>query len=98
MCDTDQYELFLTRDFCDCIPCVLAKVNFSMLLLLMQCIQPENIFIKNDQYKLGDFGLVSKIENHDNMEEGDSWYMSMELLSGDWDDLTKLRLATVSFF
>jgi len=52
-------------------------------------IKPENIFIKNDQYKLGDFGLVSKIENHDDVEEGDSRYMSMELLSGDLDDLTK---------
>jgi serine/threonine protein kinase len=52
-------------------------------------IKPDNIFIKNDQYKLGDFGLVSKIENHDDVEEGDSRYMSMELLSGDLEDLTK---------
>jgi wee1-like protein kinase len=52
-------------------------------------IKPENIFIKNDQYKLGDFGLVSKIENHSDVEEGDSRYMSMELLSGDLEDLTK---------
>lgn len=52
-------------------------------------IKAENIFIKNDQYKLGDFGLVSKIENQDDVEEGDSRYMSMELLSGDLEDLTK---------
>lgn len=52
-------------------------------------IKPDNIFIKNDQYKLGDFGLVSKIENHNDVEEGDSRYMSMELLSGDLEDLTK---------
>ncbi len=52
-------------------------------------IKAENIFIKNDQYKLGDFGLVSKIENHNDVEEGDSRYMSMELLSGDLEDLTK---------
>lgn len=51
-------------------------------------IKPENIFIKNDQYKLGDFGLVSKVSAHD-VEEGDSRYMSMELLSGDHTDLTK---------
>ena len=55
-------------------------------------IKPENIFIKNDQYKLGDFGLVSKIENHEDVEEGDSRYMSMELLSGELDDLTKVSL------
>ena len=51
-------------------------------------IKPENIFIKNDQFKLGDFGLVSKISEHD-VEEGDSRYMSRELLSGDHSDLTK---------
>lgn len=55
-------------------------------------IKPENIFVKNDQYKLGDFGLVAKSTTHDDVEEGDSRYMSMELLSGDHDDLTKVRL------
>lgn len=45
--------------------------------------------IKNDQFKLGDFGLVSKISYHDDVEEGDSRYMSKELLSGDHADLTK---------
>lgn len=52
-------------------------------------IKPENLFIKNDQFKLGDFGLVSKISNHQDVEEGDSRYMSIELLSGDHQDLTK---------
>lgn len=53
-------------------------------------IKPENIFIKNDQYKLGDFGLVSKIEkSHSDVEEGDSRYMAMELLTEDLEDLTK---------
>lgn len=51
-------------------------------------IKPENVFIKNDQFKLGDFGLVSKVSSHD-VEEGDSRYMSRELLSGDHTDLTK---------
>jgi serine/threonine protein kinase len=45
--------------------------------------------LKNDQFKLGDFGLVSKIAYHNDVEEGDSRYMSMELLSGDHGDLTK---------
>jgi len=66
-------------------------------------IKPENIFIRNDMYKLGDFGLVSKItrvlqsdgitvriQHGDDVEEGDSRYMSRELLSsGDYPDLTK---------
>jgi serine/threonine protein kinase len=52
-------------------------------------IKPENIFVKNDQFKLGDFGLVTKMNSED-VEEGDSRYMSMELLSGDHSDLTKV--------
>lgn len=52
-------------------------------------IKPENIFLKNDQYKLGDFGLVIKLGAVSDIEEGDSRYMSMELLSGDRSDLTK---------
>jgi len=52
-------------------------------------LKPDNIFVKNDQFKLGDFGLVTKTSNHQDVEEGDSRYMSMELLSGDHADLTK---------
>jgi wee1-like protein kinase len=53
-------------------------------------IKPENIFIKNDQFKLGDFGLVSKSSSHDDViEEGDSRYMSLELLTGEHTELTK---------
>jgi wee1-like protein kinase len=53
-------------------------------------IKPENVFLKNDQYKLGDFGLVNKASASQDVEEGDSRYMSMELLSGDnRSDLTK---------
>jgi wee1-like protein kinase len=52
-------------------------------------IKPDNIFLKNDQYKLGDFGLVSLSSASSDVEEGDSRYMSMELLSGDRSDLTK---------
>lgn len=56
-------------------------------------IKPENIFIKGDKYKLGDFGLVTKATTKGNdVEEGDSRYMSLELLSGDDEkDLTKVR-------
>ena len=45
--------------------------------------------LKNEQFKLGDFGLVTKISYHHDVEEGDSRYMSMELLSGEHEDLTK---------
>jgi len=52
-------------------------------------IKPDNIFLKNDQFKLGDFGLVATTRYDKDVEEGDSRYMSMELLSGDHNDLTK---------
>lgn len=52
-------------------------------------IKPENIFVKNDQFKLGDFGLASKSTCNKDIEEGDARYMSKELLSGDYKDLTK---------
>jgi wee1-like protein kinase len=64
-------------------------------------IKPENIFFKGDHFKLGDFGLVHKVsilsnssvslsqDNDDEIEEGDSRYMSKELLSGYHLDLTK---------
>jgi len=51
-------------------------------------IKPENIFVKEGKYKLGDFGLASKSTIKD-VEEGDSRYMPYELLSGDLSDLTK---------
>ena len=47
------------------------------------------MFVKNDQYKLGDWGLVTKASALKDAEEGDSRYMSLELLSGDSTDLTK---------
>jgi wee1-like protein kinase len=55
-------------------------------------IKPQNIFVKKDTpplliFKLGDFGLVSKISTSKEVEEGDSRYMSMELLLEDHHDL-----------
>ena len=65
-------------------------------------IKPDNIFIKDGKFKLGDFGLASKHQtkktggnDHTNyyygeIEEGDSRYMSMDLLREDHHDLTKV--------
>ena len=53
----------------------------STAMLTLRCLQ--------DQFKLGDFGLVTKASSEKDVEEGDSRYMSMELLSGDHTDLTK---------
>ena len=59
-------------------------------------IKPENIFIKSDQFKLGDFGLVSKITTDSEIEEGDCRYMSLEVLRDDHVDLTKVSLPHAS--
>ena len=60
-------------------------------------IKPENIFVKNNLYKLGDFGLAyasTKIGGQDasvpDVEEGDSRYMSKDLLDSGPKDLTKV--------
>ena len=63
-------------------------------------IKPENIFIKNDQYKLGDFGLVNKSSIRGEVdEEGDSRYMAKDLLGGIQLDLTKVHfLFSIVFY
>lgn len=57
-------------------------------------IKPENIFVKNNLYKLGDFGLANVFSKNDgnsapDIEEGDSRYMSKDLLDFNPKDLTK---------
>lgn len=59
--------------------------------------QPENIFVKNNLYKLGDFGLANafttngEITSAADIEEGDSRYMSKDLLESNRPkDLTKV--------
>jgi len=73
---------------------VLREILVALEFLHRQCmvhldIKPENIFLKNDQYKLGDFGLVTRASSDQDVDEGDSRYMSLELLMGDRSDLTK---------
>ena len=60
-------------------------------------IKPENIFVKNDLYKIGDFGLANawsrdgvKSAATPDIEEGDSRYMSRDLLDFTPKDLTKV--------
>ena len=54
-------------------------------------IKPDNIFVQNDLYKLGDFGLAG-IATSTDVEEGDSRYMSREMLQSGHKDLTKVRV------
>ena len=55
-------------------------------------IKPENIFFKDEKYKLGDFGLASKAGGRA-ADEGDSRYLPLEMLSDDANiDLTKVSI------
>lgn len=52
-------------------------------------IKPENIFVKDGRFLLGDFGLVNKATVRGEVEEGDCRYMCLDLWSGNHRDLTK---------
>jgi len=86
---------------------VLREVLLALELLHQQGmvhldIKPENIFVKNDMFKLGDFGLANVFTKNEgkgkaataatatqDIEEGDSRYMSKDLLDFSPKDLTK---------
>lgn len=75
---------------------------FALLLVFRasawRLVQPGNIFVKNGQYKLGDFGLVTPVHVRSGTDvvEGDSRYMSKELLNDDLSNLTKVFFACSS--
>lgn len=58
-------------------------------------IKPENILISNSgDYKLGDFGLsrLARCKANEILEEGDSRYLSKEMLNPKDIDLTKVDI------
>lgn len=62
-------------------------------------IKPDNIFIKDDKYKLGDFGLVieERTAKTWEIEEGDCRYMCLDLLSGNTKDLSKVCIQLLNY-
>ena len=60
-------------------------------------IKPENIFLKDDKFKLGDFGLVVEESTVGEVQEGDSRYMCKDLLSGNHRDLTKVSYGIICY-
>lgn len=52
-------------------------------------IKPDNIFVKDDIFKLGDFGLAVEETTVGEVEEGDCRYMCRDLMLGNHRDLTK---------
>ncbi|KAJ0962797.1 hypothetical protein J5N97_027919 [Dioscorea zingiberensis] len=55
-------------------------------------VKPENIYIKNGIYKLGDFGCATLTDRTLRIEEGDSRYMPLEMLNDKYEHLDKVDI------
>ncbi|XP_021763098.1 wee1-like protein kinase [Chenopodium quinoa] len=55
-------------------------------------VKPENIYVKNGGYKLGDFGCATLLDNSLPIEEGDARYMPQEILNEKYDHLDKVDI------
>ncbi|KAJ6795663.1 wee1-like protein kinase [Iris pallida] len=55
-------------------------------------VKPENIYIKNGIYKLGDFGCATLIDRSLPIEEGDARYMPQEILNDKYEHLDKVDI------
>lgn len=55
-------------------------------------VKPDNIYVKNGIYKLGDFGCATLIDESLPIEEGDARYMPQEILNDRYDHLDKVDI------
>ncbi|KAK7284675.1 hypothetical protein RJT34_19425 [Clitoria ternatea] len=55
-------------------------------------VKPDNIYVKNGVYKLGDFGCATLVDNSLPIEEGDARYMPQEILNENYDHLEKVDI------
>ncbi|KAG6429181.1 hypothetical protein SASPL_107225 [Salvia splendens] len=55
-------------------------------------VKPDNIYVKEGVYKLGDFGCATTIDKSLPVEEGDARYMPQEILNEDYDNLDKVDI------
>ncbi|XP_051142611.1 wee1-like protein kinase isoform X2 [Andrographis paniculata] len=55
-------------------------------------IKPDNIYVKDGIYKLGDFGCATLIDKSLPVEEGDARYMPHEILNENYDNLDKVDI------
>lgn len=55
-------------------------------------VKPDNIYIKDGVYKLGDFGCVTLLDKSLPIEEGDARYMPQEILNERYDYLDKVDI------
>lgn len=55
-------------------------------------LKPDNIYVKNGVYKLGDFGCATLIDSSLPIDEGDARYMPQEILNENYDHLDKVDI------
>lgn len=55
-------------------------------------VKPDNIYVKNGVYKLGDFGCATLTDKSLPIEEGDARYMPQEILNEKYDHLDKVDI------
>ncbi|XVF21923.1 hypothetical protein REPUB_Repub12eG0130800 [Reevesia pubescens] len=55
-------------------------------------VKPDNIYVKNGIYKLGDFGCATLLNKSLPIEEGDARYMPQEILNENYDHLDKVDI------
>lgn len=55
-------------------------------------LKPDNIYVLNGIYKLGDFGRATRADGTMDIEEGDSRYMPLEIINDDYSELPKVDM------
>jgi wee1-like protein kinase len=55
-------------------------------------VKPDNIYVRDGVYKLGDFGCATLIDRSLAIEEGDSRYMPPEMLTDTYEHLDKVDI------
>ncbi|KDP28112.1 hypothetical protein JCGZ_13883 [Jatropha curcas] len=55
-------------------------------------VKPDNIYVKNGIYKLGDFGCATLLNQNLPIEEGDARYMPQEILNENYNHLDKVDI------
>ncbi|CAA3016766.1 wee1 kinase [Olea europaea subsp. europaea] len=55
-------------------------------------VKPDNIYVKNGVYKLGDFGCATLLDGSLPIEEGDARFMPQEILNDKYDHLDKVDI------
>lgn len=55
-------------------------------------VKPDNIYVKNGVYKLGDFGCATRLDRSLRIEEGDARYMPLEIINDRYDHLDKVDI------